>query len=141
LPDITTILLFVSSVLRCPLRFPHKNDVRLSIPPVVCRRAHVLIPLFVFVCVLWCPIYIVLCFCFVFLRLVYPMLPVSLNCFCFVCLRLVYPMLPVSLDCPFLITSSVFSLTFIHRQFNPSKNVNQTFTNDRIHSNENLPFT
>jgi hypothetical protein len=36
------------------------------------------------------------CFCFVFLRLVYPMLPVSLDCFCFVCLRLVYPMLPVS---------------------------------------------
>jgi hypothetical protein len=26
------------------------------------------------------------------------MLPVSLDCFCFVCLRLVYPMLPVSLD-------------------------------------------
>ena len=27
--------------------------------------------------------------------------------------RLVYPMLPVSLDCPFLFTSSVFSVTFI----------------------------
>jgi hypothetical protein len=26
------------------------------------------------------------------------MLPVSLDCFCFVFLRLVYPMLPVSLD-------------------------------------------
>jgi hypothetical protein len=26
------------------------------------------------------------CFCFVFLRLVYPMLSVSLDCFCFVCL-------------------------------------------------------
>jgi len=26
-------------------------------------------------------------------------------CFCFVFLRLVYPMLPVSLDCPFLIAS------------------------------------
>jgi hypothetical protein len=32
-------------------------------------------------------------------KLVYPMLPVSLDCFCFVCLRLVYTMLPVSLDC------------------------------------------
>jgi hypothetical protein len=41
-----------------------------------------------------------LCFCFVFLRLVCPMLPVSL-CFCFVFLRLVCPMLPVSLDCSF----------------------------------------
>jgi hypothetical protein len=34
------------------------------------------------------------CFCFVFLRLVFPMLPVSLDCFCFVSFRLVYPMLP-----------------------------------------------
>ena len=41
------------------------------------------------------------CFCFVFIRLVYHMLPVSLDCFCFVFLRLVYHMLPVSLDCPF----------------------------------------
>ena len=30
-------------------------------------------------------------------------------CCCFVFLRLVYPMLPVSLDCPILIDSSVFS--------------------------------
>ena len=30
-------------------------------------------------------------------------------CFCFVFLRLVYPMLPVSLDCPILISPSVFS--------------------------------
>ena len=29
--------------------------------------------------------------------------------FCFVCLRLVCPILPVSLDCPFLIALSVFS--------------------------------
>ena len=35
------------------------------------------------------------------------------NCvFCFVCLRLVYPMLQVSLEYPFLIATSV-SLTFI----------------------------
>jgi hypothetical protein len=49
------------------------------------------------------------CFCFVFLRSVYPMLSVSLDCFCFVFLRSVYPILPVSLDCPFLIAPSVFS--------------------------------
>ena len=30
-------------------------------------------------------------------------------CFCFVFLRLVYPMLPLSLDCQFLIAHSVFS--------------------------------
>ena len=34
----------------CPLRFPHKTMFGSSLPPVVCRRAHVLIALFVFVC-------------------------------------------------------------------------------------------
>jgi hypothetical protein len=32
---------------------------------------------------------------------------------CFVFHRLVYPMLPVSLDCPFLITHSVFSNIYL----------------------------
>ena len=50
-----------------------------SLPPLVCRRAHVLFTLFVFVSV-----YIVLC-CFVFLRLVYTILPVSLDCPFFYC--------------------------------------------------------
>ena len=45
--------------------------------------------------------------CFVCLRPVYPMLPVSLDCFCFVCLRPVYPMLPVSLDCQLFIAISI----------------------------------
>jgi hypothetical protein len=40
----------------------------LFLPPVVYRRAHVLFVLFV------------LCFCSVFIRLVYPMLPISLDC-------------------------------------------------------------
>jgi hypothetical protein len=53
-----------------------------------------------------------------FLRLVYPMVPVSLDCLRLVypmvpvsldCLRLVYPMVPVSLDSPFLIAPSMFS--------------------------------
>ena len=39
----------------------------------------VLLTLFVFVCMWWCPSHIMLCFCFVFLRLVCPMLPVSLD--------------------------------------------------------------
>ena len=34
-------------------------------------------------------------------------------CFCFVFLRLVYPMLPVSLDCPFLVTHSAFSTLIV----------------------------
>ena len=32
------------------------------------------------VCAYWCPTYIVLCFCFVLFRLVYPKLSASLNC-------------------------------------------------------------
>jgi hypothetical protein len=64
---------------------------------VVCRRVHVLFTLFVSVCVQWCPTHILSCLCFVFLRLVYLMLSVSLHCpfliapfdvfVCFVCLR------------------------------------------------------
>jgi hypothetical protein len=49
-------------------------------PQVVCRMAHVLFTLIVNVCVYWCLTHIVFCFIFVFLCLVYPMLPVSLDC-------------------------------------------------------------
>ena len=38
-------------------------------------------------------------------------------CFCFVFLRLVYPMLPVSLDCSCLITPSVFSNVYLNTSF------------------------
>ena len=65
-----------------------------SLPPVVCRRAHVLFTLCIFVCLQWCPTHIVLCFCFVFLRLM-------------------YPVLPVSLDCPFLIATAIFSDVYV----------------------------
>jgi hypothetical protein len=63
-------LYVLSSVLWCPLRFPHKNDVRLSLPPVICRMTHVLFTLFVFVYIRWCPTHIMLWFCFVCLHLV-----------------------------------------------------------------------
>ena len=56
-----------------------KTSFGTSLPPVVCRGVHVFFTLFVFAYVKWCPTHIVLCFCFVFLRLVYPMLPVSLD--------------------------------------------------------------
>ena len=49
-------------------------------PPVVCRSGHALFTLLVFACAQLCPTHIVLCFCFVLLRLVYSMLPVSLDC-------------------------------------------------------------
>jgi len=50
--------------------------------------------LFVFVTMCWCPAHVVLCFCFVFLRLV-------------------CSMLPEYLDCPFSIAPSVFSNIYL----------------------------
>ena len=41
-------LYVLSSVLGCPLRFTHKNDVRFVFTPLVCRRDHVLFSQFVF---------------------------------------------------------------------------------------------
>jgi hypothetical protein len=105
--------------------------------PVVCKWAH---PLFTVMCVclrIVCPTHVVLCFSFVFLRLVYTMLPVSL-CFssscvhyvasfsvfffvlCTLCcqflcvfLRLVYTMLPVFQEYPLLIALSVFTNVYL----------------------------
>jgi hypothetical protein len=71
----------------------------LSLSPDVCRKAHVFLTLFVFGCVYGCPTHIVLWSCFVFRRLV-------------------YPMLPVSPDCPFFfIASSVFSNVYLELKF------------------------
>ena len=82
-----------------------KNYVLLS--PVVCKSAHVLFTLVVFAWIYWCPTHIVLCFCFVFLRLVYPILPVSLNGPFFIASSVFYNVyLSVSLDCSFLIAPS-----------------------------------
>jgi hypothetical protein len=61
----------LNSALCCPLRFPSQNNVRLP----SCRRANVLFTLFVFVCIKLCLTHIVLCFCVVFLHLVYHVLP------------------------------------------------------------------
>ncbi len=73
-----------------------KHDVWFVFSSSFCMRGHVLFTLFVFDCVLWCSAHIVLCFCFVFLRLL-------------------YPLLSVSLDCPFLITPSVFSNVYLRK--------------------------
>jgi hypothetical protein len=37
-----------------------------SLPPVVCKRAHVLLTLFVYACGEWCTTHVVLVFCFFF---------------------------------------------------------------------------
>jgi hypothetical protein len=54
----------LGSVVLCPLRSPHKTTFGWSLPRVVCRKAHVLFTLNVFVCVQRCPTHIVLCFLF-----------------------------------------------------------------------------
>ena len=62
---------------------------------VVCKGANVLFTLFVFACAQWCP---------------------SHNVFS-IFLRLVYPMLAVSLECPFLISLSLFSNMYLYYIF------------------------
>ena len=55
-----------------------------SLPPVVCRKAHVVFTFSVFVCLRGVQ-YILCCvFVFFFHRLVYPMLLVSLDCACLI---------------------------------------------------------
>ena len=56
------------------------------LPPVVCRRAHVLFTLFVFVCGQWCPTH---------------------------CAKLFIVLLPVSLDWLFVIAPSIFSSVYL----------------------------
>ena len=40
-------------------------------------------------------------------------------CCCFACLRLMYPVLPVSMDCPFFIAPSVFSNVQLNQLMGP----------------------
>ena len=74
----------LNSVLWCPLRFPHKNDVRFIFTTSCFQKGSFLMDVISFVCVFGCPTHFVLCFSFG------------------------YPVLPVSLDCQFLIAPSVF---------------------------------
>ena len=55
------------------------------LPPVFCRRAHVLFMLFVF---LW--VHYILCSVFVLFVFVLSLFCLSSSCLCFVCLRLVF---------------------------------------------------
>jgi hypothetical protein len=91
----------------CDVRYDFriKTMFGLFLPPVVCRRAHVLFTLFVFVCVKWCPTQL----CCVFVLFVFV-------------LCLVFTMLHVSMDCPFLIAPSVFSNVSFKFNLNWAKN-------------------
>ena len=72
--NLTTHLYFLSQKGSFTTRGKHNIDTQIEtkylfsspLPPVECRRAHVLYTLFVFACAQWCPTHIVLCFCFVF---------------------------------------------------------------------------
>jgi hypothetical protein len=79
-----------------------------------CLPSVVLFTLFVFICVYWYPTHIELCFYFVCLRLVCPMLPGFLNCPILIAPSVfsnVY--LRILLDCPILIVPSVFSNVYL----------------------------
>jgi hypothetical protein len=104
-------LYVLSSVLWCPLRFLIKTMFVSSLHTVVCRRTHVLFRLLVFVCVEWCSTYIVLCFSS------YCVPCVVQHILCCVFLRIVYPVLSISLDYPFLIAASVFSYVYLRGTF------------------------
>ena len=69
-----------------------------SLPSGVCRRAHVLFTLYVFVCVRCCSTHIVFCFCLVYLRLA-------------------YPLSQFSLDFPFFIAPSVFCNVYLDASY------------------------
>ena len=73
------ICVFTFRVSCCDARYDFRIKTMFgwSLPPVVCRMAHVLFTLSVFVYVIGAQH--ILCCVFVFLRLVYPMLPVSLD--------------------------------------------------------------
>jgi len=90
-------LCVLSFVLWCPLRFPHKNNVRF------------VLNLQLFVGVLMSYLHYLCLF-------VYRSVQHILRCV-FVFLRLVYLMLSVALDCPFLTSPSVFSNFYLNLTF------------------------
>ena len=86
----TTFTEFTSSVLWCPLRFPHRNDVRF---------------IFTSSCLLeWLCLVYVICAC---LRIE------VCNIYMYCVFALFFFVLSVSLDCPFLIAPSVFSNVYL----------------------------
>ena len=107
-----------------PLRCSHKNYVRfVFISSWLLEGSCLIYVIYVWFGIVVCNTYcdfvlfvFVLCtLCCQFLWIVHfwLLLRYSLTFICFVCLRLVYTMLPVSLDCPFLIAPSVFSNIYL----------------------------
>ena len=97
---VTITIVFLFSIV-VHLAFCYALYSKHTLPPVVCRRAHVLFTVFVFVCVGGVQ-HIPRCAFVLFV----------------LALCLVYPMLPVALDCPFLISPSVFSNVYLYEDSN-----------------------
>ena len=75
---VVLLCVFMFRVPCCDVRYK-PCSVRLYHQLFVRGLINILLMLFVLVYIKWCPPHIVLCFCVVFLHLVYPMLPVSLD--------------------------------------------------------------
>jgi hypothetical protein len=84
----------------CPLRLPHTNDVRFVDTSSCLYEDSYLI----YVICIWLRIVVSNTYCVVYL-------------FCFVCVRLMYPMVSVSLDCTLVIILSVFSNVYTKIKF------------------------
>ena len=86
--------------------FRKKTMFSSSLPPVFCRRAHAVFTLFVFVCLLGVQHILCCISVWFFMRLVYPLFPVSLEChFFWYCLALIfYYFFPVNNNCQYSLT-------------------------------------
>ena len=91
-------LYVLSSVFWCPLRFPHKKDVRFVFTSSCLQEGSCLIYVICVFGVQWSPTHIVLCFCFVFLRLVASFSGLSIS------------------DCPFGIIKHLFDEWSYHQR-------------------------
>ena len=103
------LCVFLFWVLCCDVRYDFNIETMFvsSLPPVVCRRAHVLFTLFEFVYIIYVVVFFVFCFFLVLCTLCCQFLWIG-----FVFFGLVCPMLPVSLGCPFWLPLR-YSLMFI----------------------------
>jgi hypothetical protein len=65
---VALLCVFTLRVPCCDVRYDFRIQTMFgsSLPPVVCRRAYVLVKLLVFGYIEWCPTHFVLFFCFVF---------------------------------------------------------------------------
>jgi hypothetical protein len=83
--DFLVLFVFVFCTHCCQFLWIVHSWIPLRFSELALNNNHSLTILFLFLYVYWCPMHVVLCFCVVFLRLVYTMLPASLGCVVFLC--------------------------------------------------------